>query len=51
MATIIRRHSNAMNKQVAKSLREQYIRPIKAIGRNHKPMFRAQRKDAGTKRK
>jgi hypothetical protein len=51
MAKIISRHSNSMNKQVAKSLREQYIRPIKAIGTNHKPMFRAQRKDAGIKRK
>jgi len=50
MAKIISGHDNAMNKRIARSLREQFIRPIKAIGRNHKPMFRAQRKDAGKKK-
>jgi hypothetical protein len=50
MAKIVSRHNNSTNKRIAKSLREHFIRPIKAIGRNHKPMFRAQRSDAGKKR-
>lgn len=50
MAKIVSGYDNAMNKRIARSLREQYIRPIKSIGKNHKPMFRAQRKDAGKKR-
>lgn len=51
MSKIISGYSSDMNKRIAKSLREQFIRPIKAIGRNHKPMFRAKRSDAGKKRK
>lgn len=50
MAKIVSGYDNATNKRIARSLREQFIRPIKSIGKNHKPMFRAQRKDAGKKR-
>jgi hypothetical protein len=51
MSKIISGYRGDMNKRIAKSLREQFIRPIKAIGHNHKAMFRAKRSDAGKKRK
>jgi len=53
MAKIIgygRNNCNACNKSLAKTFREQTIRPIKAIGARHKPSHRARRSDYGSKR-
>lgn len=53
MAKIIgygRNNCNSSNKSLAKTFREQTIRPIKAIGTRHKPSHRARRSDYGSKR-
>lgn len=50
MATIIRHGSNGGNKQLAKWARDFTIKPIKSIGKRHKPSYRAQRSDKGKKR-
>ena len=50
MAKIIRHGSNSGNKQLAKWARDYTIRPIKPLGTRHKPSYRAQRSDKGSKR-
>ena len=50
MTTIIKHGNNSGNKQLAKWAREFTIRPIKAIGKRHKPSYRAQRSDKGKRR-
>lgn len=53
MAKIIgynRNNSNASNKSLAKTFRNQTIKPIVPIGQRQKPAYRARRSDYGSKR-